>query len=115
MGVEYSIADMRVVDSSHNHTVRADLKGGPLPAFKRHGSFCDPGRHYGYRFSSRKACDGEFRFSVRKAGRGSDHFIGECFVGNIDDKLPVVPDVPGGVLGDSRPLVSRCKGNDRGA
>ena len=33
-GVEYSVADVRVVDSSDNHTVGADLKGGPLPALK---------------------------------------------------------------------------------
>ena len=33
-GVEYSVADVRVVDSSDNHMVGADLKGGPLPALK---------------------------------------------------------------------------------
>ena len=49
-----------------------------------------------------------------KAGGGRDHFIGERFVGNVDDKLSIVPDVPSGILGDAGLLVPGGEGNDRG-
>ena len=114
VGVKNSIADVRVVDSSDNHTVGADLKGGPLPALKRHRRFCNARRHYRYRFCGCQTCDREFRFSMGKAGGGRDHFIGKRFVGNVDDNLFVIPDVPSGILGDAGLLVPGGEGNDRG-
>ena len=114
VGVKNSVADVRVVDGSDNHTVGANLKGSPLAALKRHRSLRNAGSHYRYGFSGGQTRDREFRFSMGKAGGGRDHFIGKRFVGNVDDKLSVIPDVPSGILGDAGLLVPGGEGNDRG-